>query len=181
MVWKTLVGQEVHREDLDSVDVLLTRSMQDIRNIHQKGKRALSFFAYEHVRNASIDGFPMYVVDSLVLQNCRHGAENNEKNSGVVVATRSCPQFHNATPAQHTTKFHSDIGYYMVLMAVLFFKHDHQVVCVICAHDISKRRDKEPYSNPRLHGETNEMWSNHLDPNRNRYTGVFKMRQKKAV
>lgn len=38
LVWKALVGQEVHREDLDSVDVLLTRSMQDIRTIHQKGK-----------------------------------------------------------------------------------------------------------------------------------------------
>lgn len=84
VVWKTLVGQEVHREDLDSVDVLLTRSMQDIRNIHQKGKRAICFFAYEHVRNASIDCFPMVGVDSSALQNCRHVSGNNEKKNGVV-------------------------------------------------------------------------------------------------
>lgn len=39
VVWKSLVGQEVHREDLDGIDVLLTRSMQDIRTIDQKGER----------------------------------------------------------------------------------------------------------------------------------------------
>lgn len=38
VVWKALVGQEVHRDDLDGVDVLLTRSMQDIRTIDQKGE-----------------------------------------------------------------------------------------------------------------------------------------------
>ncbi|CAM9305078.1 unnamed protein product, partial [Sphacelaria rigidula] len=37
VVWKALVGQEVSREDLEGVDVLLTKSMQDIRTIHQKG------------------------------------------------------------------------------------------------------------------------------------------------
>lgn len=37
VVWKALVGQEVQLSDLDNVDVLLTRSMQDIRNIDQKG------------------------------------------------------------------------------------------------------------------------------------------------
>lgn len=37
VVWKALVGQEVTREDLEGVDVLLTKSMQDIRTIHQKG------------------------------------------------------------------------------------------------------------------------------------------------
>lgn len=36
VVWKALVGQEVNREDLEGVDVLLTRSMQEIRTIHQK-------------------------------------------------------------------------------------------------------------------------------------------------
>lgn len=38
VVWKALVGQEVQLSDLDNVDVLLTRSMQDIRNIDQKGE-----------------------------------------------------------------------------------------------------------------------------------------------
>lgn len=38
VVWKALVGQEVQLSDLDSVDVLLTRSMNDIRTIDQKGK-----------------------------------------------------------------------------------------------------------------------------------------------
>lgn len=69
----------------------------------------------------------------------------------------------------------------MVLMAVLFFEHDHHVVCVIYAHEIFKRRDKEPYSNPRLTGETNEMWYNPFDPNRHRYTGVFKMIQNNGL
>lgn len=38
VVWKALVGQEVQLSDLENVDVLLTRSMQDIRTIDQKGK-----------------------------------------------------------------------------------------------------------------------------------------------
>eukprot|EP00752_Nemacystus_decipiens_P002251 g2132.t2 len=37
VVWKALVGQEVQLSDLENVDVLLTRSMQDIRTIDQKG------------------------------------------------------------------------------------------------------------------------------------------------
>lgn len=39
VVWKALVGQEVQLSDLENVDVLLTRSMQDIRTIDQKGER----------------------------------------------------------------------------------------------------------------------------------------------
>lgn len=38
VVWKALVGQEVNREDLEGVDVLLTKSMQEIRTIHHKGE-----------------------------------------------------------------------------------------------------------------------------------------------
>lgn len=52
VVWKALVGQEVHREDLDGVDVLLTRSMQDIRTIDQKGERCNAFFLYAIIPNA---------------------------------------------------------------------------------------------------------------------------------
>lgn len=33
------MGQEVQLSDLENVDVLLTRSMQDIRTIDQKGKK----------------------------------------------------------------------------------------------------------------------------------------------
>lgn len=39
VVWKALVGQEVQLSDLENVDVLLTRSMQDIRTIDQKGEK----------------------------------------------------------------------------------------------------------------------------------------------
>lgn len=39
VVWKALVGQELQLFDLENVDVLLTRSMQDIRTIDQKGER----------------------------------------------------------------------------------------------------------------------------------------------
>ena len=38
VVWKALVGQELQLSDLENVDVLLTRSMQDIRTIDQKGE-----------------------------------------------------------------------------------------------------------------------------------------------
>lgn len=39
------MGQEVQLSDLENVDVLLTRSMQDIRTIDQKGKKEdLRFF-----------------------------------------------------------------------------------------------------------------------------------------
>lgn len=38
VVWKALVGQEVQLSDLDNVDVLLTRSMHDIRTINEKGE-----------------------------------------------------------------------------------------------------------------------------------------------
>ncbi|CAM9143892.1 unnamed protein product [Scytosiphon promiscuus] len=37
VVWKALIGQDVQLSDLDNVDVLLTRSMHDIRTIDQKG------------------------------------------------------------------------------------------------------------------------------------------------
>lgn len=43
VVWKALVGQEVQLSDLENVDVLLTRSMQDIRTIDQKGKKTTQF------------------------------------------------------------------------------------------------------------------------------------------
>lgn len=39
VVWKALVGQEVQLSDLENVDVLLTRSMHDIRTIDQKGTK----------------------------------------------------------------------------------------------------------------------------------------------
>lgn len=45
VVWKALVGQEVNREDLEGVDVLLTKSMQDIRTIHQKGESGRTLHA----------------------------------------------------------------------------------------------------------------------------------------
>lgn len=41
VVWKALVGQETSREDLEGVDALLTRSMQHIRTIDQKGTFAV--------------------------------------------------------------------------------------------------------------------------------------------
>lgn len=46
VVWKALVGQEVQLSDLENVDVLLTRSMQDIRTIDQKGKKAAVAFIF---------------------------------------------------------------------------------------------------------------------------------------
>ncbi|CAM9164819.1 unnamed protein product [Ectocarpus sp. 8 AP-2014] len=57
VVWKALVGQEVQLSDLENVDVLLTRSMQDIRTIDQKGvtRTLFSDIVMENFTAVSLD------------------------------------------------------------------------------------------------------------------------------
>lgn len=58
VVWKALVGQEVQLSDLDNVDVLLTRSMHDIRTIDQKGE--ISFLLSDISYDGRMIGLDVY-------------------------------------------------------------------------------------------------------------------------